>query len=392
MKKMLWIVNPHAGRGAMRGKLIDCILTFQEAGFDVTLHVTEGPEDATRVAQARAGEFDRIVCAGGDGTLNEVVTGLMQSKVQPPLGYIPAGTTNDFATSLGIPKVPAEAAAIAAKDRLQALDIGRFNSRYFNYIAAFGVFTEVSYATPQQTKNIFGRAAYIMQGVMSLANIKEYRIRVNSPEMQTEDHFIYGMVTNSVSVGGFKALSPDSIALDDGLYEVLLVYPVDNPMELQWLINDLLTHNTESTRFLYFRTSHITFDSDEEISWTLDGEFGGSETHAEIKNYARAIRFVTGGDECGRKQLIRNTDSRKRAGTPYRVPALVLSASERNQYRLQLPPFKCCFHGLRQERKFTCQRPRFALRIVLSERHEIIVSAIQQSSDILCGGCKRIIG
>ena len=250
MKKMLWIVNPHAGRGAMRGKLIDCILAFQEAGFDVTLHVTEGPEDATRVAQARAGEFDRIVCAGGDGTLNEVVTGLMQSKVRPPLGYIPAGTTNDFATSLGIPKVPAEAAAIAAKDRLQALDIGRFNSRYFNYIAAFGVFTEVSYATPQQTKNIFGRAAYIMQGVISLANIKEYRIRVNSPEMQTEDHFIYGMVTNSVSVGGFKALSPDSIALDDGLYEVLLVYPVDNPMELQWLINDLLTHNTESTRFL----------------------------------------------------------------------------------------------------------------------------------------------
>ena len=180
---------------------------------------------------------------------------------------------------------------------MQALDIGRFNSRYFNYIAAFGVFTEVSYATPQQTKNIFGRAAYIIQGVISLANIKEYRIRVNSPEMQTEDHFIYGMVTNSVSVGGFKALSPDSIALDDGLYEVLLVYPVDNPMELQWLINDLLTHNTESTRFLYFHTSHISFDSDEEISWTLDGEFGGSETHAEIKNYARAIRFVTPGDD-----------------------------------------------------------------------------------------------
>ena len=151
MKKMLWIVNPHAGRGAMRGKLIDCILAFQKAGFDVTLHVTEGPEDATRVAQARAGEFDRIVCAGGDGTLNEVVTGLMQSKVRPPLGYIPAGTTNDFATSLGIPKVPAEAAAIAAKDRLKALDIGGLNSRYFKYISAFRVFTEVSYGTPQET-------------------------------------------------------------------------------------------------------------------------------------------------------------------------------------------------------------------------------------------------
>lgn len=296
LKKLFWIVNPHAGRGAMRGKLIDCILAFQQAGFDVTLHVTEGPEDATRVAKARAGEFDRIICAGGDGTLNEVVTGLMQSEVRPPLGYIPAGTTNDFATSLGIPKVPADAAVIAAGDFLHALDIGRFNGRYFNYIAAFGVFTEVSYATPQQSKNIFGRAAYIMQGVMSLAKIKDYHIRVSCPEMEVDDHFIYGMVTNSVSVGGFKALKPDSIALDDGLYEVLLVYPVENPMELQWLVNDLLTHNTESNRFLYFRTSHITFDSDEEISWTLDGEFGGSEKHSEIKNYARAIRFVTAGE------------------------------------------------------------------------------------------------
>ena len=296
MKRLLFFINPHAGHAEIRASLMEVLEIFSVAGYETTVHMTAGPRDITSQIAARGTQYDLIVCTGGDGTLNEVVTGLMQSKVRPPLGYIPAGTTNDFATSLGIPKVPAEAAAIAAKDRLQALDIGRFNSRYFNYIAAFGVFTEVSYATPQQTKNIFGRAAYIMQGVMSLANIKEYRIRVNSPEMQTEDHFIYGMVTNSVSVGGFKALSPNSIALDDGLYEVLLVYPVDNPMELQWLINDLLTHNTESTRFLYFRTSHITFDSEEEISWTLDGEFGGSETHAEIKNYARAIRFVTGGE------------------------------------------------------------------------------------------------
>ena len=131
LKKMLWIVNPHAGRGAMRGKLIDCILAFQQAGFDVTLHVTEGPEDATRVAKVRAGEFDRIVCAGGDGTLNEVVTGLMQSEVRPPLGYIPAGTTNDFATSLGIPKVPADAAVIAAGENGDAVSAPQ---------GAFGVF------------------------------------------------------------------------------------------------------------------------------------------------------------------------------------------------------------------------------------------------------------
>lgn len=294
MKKLLWIVNPHAGRGAMSGKVIGCVTAFQQAGYDVTVYVTQGAQDATRVARERAAEFDRIVCAGGDGTLNEVVTGLMESEVRPPLGYIPAGTTNDFASSLEIPKVPAEAAAVAAGDRLQALDIGRFNDRYFNYIAAFGVFTEVSYATPQQSKNIFGRAAYIMEGVKSLANIRAHHIRVESEELSVEDDFIYGMVSNSVSVGGFKAITPDGVALDDGLHEVLLVYPVENPMELQWLVNDLLTHNMESTRFVYYRTSRITFDAVDEIPWTLDGEFGGAVKHAEIANCARAITFATG--------------------------------------------------------------------------------------------------
>lgn len=297
MKKLLWIVNPLAGRGAIVGKMVACIDAFQKAGYDVTVHVTQDVQDATRVARVRACEFDRIVCAGGDGTLNEVVTGLMDTEIRPTLGYIPAGTTNDFASSLGIPKTPAEAAVIAAGDVLHSLDIGRFNERYFNYIAAFGVFTEVSYATPQQNKNIFGRMAYIMEGVKSLANIKEHHLSVKCAELEEEDDFIYGMVSNSLSVGGFKALTPDGVQLDDGLYEVLLVYPVENPMELQWLVNDLLTRNTESSRFVYFRTSHIEFWSKNEVPWTLDGEFGGATTHAEIENICRAITFVTGTDK-----------------------------------------------------------------------------------------------
>ena len=264
MKRMLWILNPHAGRGAMSGKIIGCVTAFQQAGYDVTIYITQGAQDATRVARERAGEFDRIVCAGGDGTLNEVITGLMQAETRPVLGYVPAGTTNDFASSLGISKVPAEAAVIAAGDTLQALDIGRFNDRYFNYIAAFGAFTEVSYETPQQTKNIFGRAAYIIEGIKALTNIKTYPIR------------------------------PDGVALDDGLYEVLLIYPVENPMELQWLANDLLTHNVESNRFAYFRTSKISFSSDDEVTWTLDGEFGGALHNVQITNCSRAITFATG--------------------------------------------------------------------------------------------------
>ncbi|WP_031474534.1 diacylglycerol/lipid kinase family protein [Agathobaculum desmolans] len=294
MKKLLLIINPHAGRGAMSGKIIPCVSTMQQAGYDVTIYITQGAQDATHVVRERAAEFDRIVCAGGDGTLNETVTGMMQSPVRPPLGYLPAGTTNDFAFSLGIPRTPVDAAAVSVGETLQALDIGQFNERYFNYIAAFGVFTEVSYATPQQSKNVFGRAAYIMEGVKALTNIKEHHIRISSAEMTLEDDFIFGMVSNSVSVGGFKALTPDGVALDDGLYEVLLVYPVENPMELQWLVNDLLTRNTESNRFVYFRTAHISFSAQEEVPWTLDGEFGGATRQAEIINHSRAVTFATG--------------------------------------------------------------------------------------------------
>lgn len=294
MKKLLLIINPHAGRGAMSGKIIPCVSTMQQAGYDVTIYITQGAQDATRVVRERAAEFDRIVCAGGDGTLNETVTGMMQSPVRPPLGYLPAGTTNDFALSLGIPRTPVDAAGVSVGETLQALDIGQFNERFFNYIAAFGVFTEVSYATPQQSKNVFGRAAYIMEGVKALTNIKEHHIRISSAEMTLEDDFIFGMVSNSVSVGGFKALTPDGVALDDGLYEVLLVYPVENPMELQWLVNDLLTRNMESNRFVYFRTSHISFSSEEEVPWTLDGEFGGATRQVEIINHSRAVTFATG--------------------------------------------------------------------------------------------------
>lgn len=297
MKRLLWIVNPHAGRGAMSGKVIGCVDAFQQAGYEVVIYVTQGVQDATRVAQERAADFDRIVCAGGDGTLNEVVSGLMASSVRPPLGYIPSGTTNDFALSLGISKIPAEAARVAAGDNLQLLDVGRFNDRYFNYIAAFGVFTEVSYATPQQSKNIFGRAAYILEGVRSLTNIKQHHLRVTSAELTASDDFIFGMVSNSVSVGGFKAITPNGVALDDGLHEVLLIYPVESPMELQWLVNDLLTHNMESNRFVYFRTAHIVFDADEAVPWTLDGEFGGATNRAEIQNCARAITFAAGSNK-----------------------------------------------------------------------------------------------
>ncbi len=292
MKKLLWILNPISGRGAIAGKAIECVNIFQNAGYQVTLYVTQGAQDAVSIARDQAKYYDRIVCAGGDGTLNEVVTGLMGTEPRPPLGYIPSGTTNDFAQSLGIPRTLPEAAAVAAGDTLKALDIGRFNEKYFNYIAAFGAFTEVSYGTSQSSKNIFGRAAYILEGIKALGNIRLHHIRADCDGVSVEDDFIYGMVSNTMSVGGFK-LAPDGVALDDGLYEVILVKSVENPIELQSLANDLLGRNMESERFIYCRASHIVFESEQEVPWTLDGEFGGSIRKAEIKNYSRAIIFVT---------------------------------------------------------------------------------------------------
>lgn len=294
MERLLFVINARAGRGEVNAKAVDCINVFQQAGYEVTVHVTQGTQDATHIIQQRAGEFDRIVCAGGDGTLGEAVSGLMQLENRPVLGYIPAGTTNDFAFSIDLPRAAVDAARIAVEGRLRALDIGRFNDRYFNYIAAFGAFTEVSYATPQQSKNIFGRAAYLFEGVKSLGNIRTHSILVQSEEFSEADEYIYGMVSNTVSLGGFKGLAPENVELDDGLYEVLLIYPVNNPLELQWLINDLVTHCADSSRYTYFRTSKIIFESEKEVPWTLDGEFGGATTLAEIENNSRAILFATG--------------------------------------------------------------------------------------------------
>ncbi len=306
MRKLLWILNPKAGRGVIAGKMVECLNIFQNAGYETTAYATQKAQDAVKIVQERAEGFDRIVCAGGDGTLSEVVTGLMGCEDRPPLGYIPAGTTNDFALSLGIPRTVAEAAKIAVGNTLQALDVGKFNEQYFNYVAAFGIFTEVSYATPQQTKNIFGRAAYILEGIKSLVNIRTHHLRVSCDGLSEENDFIYGMVSNTRSVGGFKLAPNQNIALDDGLYEVLLVRPVENPMELQWLANDLLTRNMDSNRFVYCRTSHIVFEADNEVPWTLDGEFGGSIQRAEINNFSRAITFVTAPPEAAAEGITEN--------------------------------------------------------------------------------------
>ena len=223
MKKLLFLYNTHAGKGLLKNRLAAVQDALAAAGWDVTIHPTQGAGDATAVAAARAGEFDRIVCSGGDGTLHEVVAGLMGLENRPEVGYIPAGTTNDFAKNLSLPRGMEAMARVAAAGVPRPVDIGSFNDRYFIYVAAFGAFTDVAYSTPQPVKNIFGHLAYVLEGATRLGSIQAYPLTVEHDGGVEEGGFCYGMVSNTVSVGGFKGMPAEPVRLDDGLFEVVLV-------------------------------------------------------------------------------------------------------------------------------------------------------------------------
>lgn len=259
-QKLLFIFNPHAGKGQIKNHLVDIVDMMVKAGFDVTIYTTQAQADATRKVVEEGAGYDRIVCSGGDGTLDEVMTGLMQAKLHIPIGYIPAGSTNDFANSLGIPKEMLKAAERAVGQNRFPCDIGDFNSDTFVYIAAFGLFTEVSYKTSQQLKNIFGHVAYIMEGVKQLRDIPSFRMQVEYDGKVFQDEFIYGMVTNSVSVGGFKGMTGNDVKLDDGLFEVTLIRNPKNPIELNEILACLTNMIDDSDLIYSFKTDavHIT--------------------------------------------------------------------------------------------------------------------------------------
>lgn len=292
--KLLWIVNPLAGKAEIKQHALACIDTFVKAGWDVTVYTTQSGGDARRAARERAAAFDRIVCSGGDGTLGETVAGIMDAGVPVPLGYIPAGTTNDFAASLGLPKLPALAAAAAAGDCTAVLDIGQFGERYFTYVAAFGLFTDVSYTTPQTSKNLLGRVAYLLEGIKSLSQIREYPLHVEAPGVSVDGTFLFGMVTNSTSVGGFKGFPHVAQAqMDDGLFEVVLVRRAASLLDLQTALNNFASNgDSDSSLFVHLKTPWITFAGETELAWTLDGEFGGNASTVEIRNLHQAVRFV----------------------------------------------------------------------------------------------------
>lgn len=297
MKKLLFVYNPRAGKEMLKPRLSDVLDIFVKAGYEVTVHPTQAYRDAYyQIKEYEVGKYDLIACSGGDGTIDEVATGMMKrremGKDVVPVGYIPAGTTNDFAKSLHIPRKPLAAADNAVKGVPFPCDIGKFNDSVFVYIAAFGIFTDVSYETDQAVKNVLGHMAYILEGAKRIFNIPSYKIKVEHDGEVIEDEFIFGMVTNSRSVGGFSNMVGKNIVFDDGLFEVTLIKTPKNPIALQEIIAALLIEQVDTKHMYTFKIKKITFDSVEEIPWTLDGEFGGEQDYVEIENAQKAMEIM----------------------------------------------------------------------------------------------------
>lgn len=294
MRKIYFIYNPHSGKEQIGSKLNEIIRILAEKDNELMVAPTVGYLDAMeRIANLKDG-YDLVVCSGGDGTLDEVVTGMMKRPKERriPIGYIPAGTTNDFARSLEIPRNMPDAARNAMEGKPFSCDIGSFNEDSFVYIASFGIFTEVSYSTKQEVKNVLGHMAYILEGMKSLYNIKSYKMKVSSDEIEFEGDFLFGMVTNSKSVAGFKGLVKGDVQFDDGVYEVTFIKRPKNPLEIQEILAALLLEEIDSNYMYSFRTKKLTIESEEMVPWTLDGEFGGEHDQVVIENNHKAVEII----------------------------------------------------------------------------------------------------
>lgn len=292
MNNMLFIVNPSAGRKHIKGKLFDIVDLFVKADYNVRVYTTQSKEDAERIVSDEGWLYDIIVCVGGDGTLNEVISGCMKCGCDTPIGYIAAGTTNDFARSIGIPKDPIRAAKRIVKYAPKPIDVGSFNGDYFVYVAAFGAFTDVSYSTPQEYKNYLGHMAYVLEGIKSVPNLTSYHLKVEYDGDVIEDDFLIGMITNSLTVGGFPNPNSRIALLDDGLYEVLLVKYPTNPIDLQATVTAYFTREFNPEYMYQFKAKSIVIESPEPIMWTLDGEIGSNVTYAKINNLYKAVQII----------------------------------------------------------------------------------------------------
>ncbi|QHQ63702.1 YegS/Rv2252/BmrU family lipid kinase [Anaerocolumna sedimenticola] len=290
VKKILFIFNPIAGKLKIKRKLFDIIDLITKNGYQVITYPTQCSGDAINIITKNDENYDFILCSGGDGTLSEVVTGIMNSSNSIPIGYIPTGSTNDFALSLKLSRNILRATQIILNGYLMPIDIGKFNSKYFVYVAAFGAFTDVPYRTPQKYKNIVGYLAYLLESIKRISDLKTKHIQLKYDEKVIEDDFIIGLITNSLFIGGFKNIYNENVGLSDGMFEVLLIKMPNNIFEFQAILSSLINVEINENYMYYFQTSNLIINSDK-MEWTLDGEYGGTYDHVKINNINNAVQI-----------------------------------------------------------------------------------------------------
>ena len=294
MKKLMLIVNPNAGKGAYRVNFVDGLNALDRGGYITTIFFTQNRGDATEYVKKHGSAFDTVACIGGDGTLSEVMSGMMQLEKKPVLGYIPMGTANDVATTLNIPKND----VLGAVQRIlegtpHPYDVGGFGKdRHFAYIAAFGAFTEASYATPQSQKKIFGNLAYVIQGAMLLPKIHAYHTVVEYDDGVIEADLMYGSMSNSTSAAGIFRLPEQLVSLGDGRSELVLIKDPKNFEGLSELCTSIMTRKYDSENLMILHTKHAKFKFDCPVAWTCDGEAGGEHEEIELFNYTAPINMI----------------------------------------------------------------------------------------------------
>lgn len=294
---MLLVVNPLAGTRKTSRYLADIISIFNRADYQVQVHITAAPGDGAAVVAQQAAGMDLVVCAGGDGTFNETVSGILESGTKTPIGYIPAGSTNDFASSLKLPTNILRAAQQIVEGHPVTYDIGRFGDRYFSYVASFGAFTRASYATPQNVKNALGHLAYVLEGIQELSQIRKVHVRFELDDGEVlEDNYLFGAISNSTSVGGILTLDPKRVDMRDGKFELLLVRTPKDLIEVHECIMNLTTQTYNQGVIDFRSASRIRITADPNMSWTLDGEQEKGHQSVEAVNLCRAITLIQGGD------------------------------------------------------------------------------------------------
>lgn len=291
-KQVLLIVNPKAGKGNVQKRIPEIKEDLVKTGYNVDIINTQKRNPIKNIIKGYEKKIDIIICCGGDGTVNDLVSCVMEMEEKPKISFIPLGTVNDFAKTIGLSRKKYFKTGILNKYSEQKSDIGKFNKRYFNYVAAFGAFTAVSYVTSQKLKKCFGKLAYFIVGIKYLFKIRSYKVKLNIDGEKIERQCIYGSVSNSKSIGGFQWFRKRDMAIDDGKFEVLLINTPKYKIQYLTIVFDILFKRYQSKNFFYRQGSEIQINSEKSLLWTVDGEFAGRAKETKINNCKEAVTFI----------------------------------------------------------------------------------------------------